>query len=80
MCIRDSAGAALDVIENATDVDPRLIKLAQEGKAVLVPHMGSATIESRIEMGEKVIINIKIYADGHRPPDRVLPPSFDLNV
>ena len=73
------AGAALDVIENATDVDPRLIKLAQEGKAVLVPHMGSATIESRIEMGEKVIINIQVYADGHRPPDRVLPPSFGVN-
>ena len=74
---RKIAGAALDVIENATEVDPRLIKLAQEGKAVLVPHMGSATIESRIEMGEKVIINIQTYADGHRPPDRVLPPSFN---
>ena len=77
---RKIAGAALDVIENATDVDPRLIKLAQEGRAVLVPHMGSATIESRIEMGEKVIINIQTYADGHRPPDRVLPPSFSGNT
>lgn len=74
------AGAALDVIENATDVDPRLIKLAQEGKVVLVPHMGSATIESRIEMGEKVIINIQVFADGHRPPDRVLPPSFAMSI
>jgi glyoxylate reductase len=40
---------------------------------VLLPHMGSATIEGRIEMGEKVIVNIKVFMDGHRPPDRVLP-------
>jgi glyoxylate reductase len=40
---------------------------------VLLPHMGSATIEGRIDMGEKVIINIKTFSDGHRPPDRVLP-------
>jgi hypothetical protein len=44
-----------------------------EGNVVLLPHMGSATIEGRIEMGEKVIINIKTFMDGHRPPDRVLP-------
>jgi glyoxylate reductase len=40
---------------------------------VLLPHMGSATLEGRIDMGEKVIINIKTFADGHKPPDRVLP-------
>jgi glyoxylate reductase len=50
-----------------------LIKLARLGKVVLLPHMGSATIEGRIEMGEKVIINIRTFMDGHKPPDRVLP-------
>ena len=44
-----------------------------KGKVVLLPHMGSATIEGRIDMGEKVIINIRAFFDGHRPPDRVLP-------
>src|SRR5213076_2054186 len=48
-------------------------KLARAGKVVLLPHMGSATIEGRIDMGEKVIINIRTFMDGHRPPDRVLP-------
>ena len=46
---------------------------AAKGKVVLLPHMGSATIEGRIDMGEKVIINIRAFFDGHRPPDRVLP-------
>ena len=41
--------------------------------AVLLPHMGSATTESRIDMGEKVIVNIRTFLDGHKPPDRVLP-------
>ena len=54
-------------------VNPRLSKLARTGKVVLLPHMGSATIEGRIDMGEKVIVNIKTFMDGHRPPDRVLP-------
>jgi glyoxylate reductase len=49
------------------------LKLAKAGKVTLLPHMGSATIESRIDMGGKVIINIKTFMDGHRPPDRVLP-------
>ena len=48
-------------------------ELARAGKVVLLPHMGSATIEGRVDMGEKVIINIKTFMDGHRPPDRVLP-------
>lgn len=64
------AGAGLDVYENGTEVNPRLRDLPN---VVLLPHMGSATVESRIEMGEKVIINIKTFQDGHRPPDLVVP-------
>ncbi|MET0357848.1 MAG: NAD(P)-dependent oxidoreductase, partial [Pararhizobium sp.] len=67
------AGAGLDVYENEPAINPKLVKLAAEGKVVLLPHMGSATLESRIDMGEKVIINIRTFFDGHRPPDRVLP-------
>src|SRR3954469_7189 len=67
------AGAGLDVFEHEPSVNPRLIKLARQGKVVLLPHMGSATEEGRIDMGEKVIVNIKTFMDGHRPPDRVLP-------
>ncbi len=63
------AGAGLDVYENEPAVNPKLLKLKN---VVLLPHMGSATIEGRIDMGEKVIINIKTFADGHRPPDRVI--------
>jgi glyoxylate reductase len=66
-------GAGLDVFEHEPEINPRLQKLAEQGKAVLLPHMGSSTLESRIEMGEKVIINVKTFSDGHRPPDRVLP-------
>ncbi len=64
------AGAGLDVYEHGTDVNPRLRELSN---VVLLPHMGSATLEGRIEMGEKVIINIKTFEDGHRPPDQVVP-------
>ena len=42
-------------------------------RVVALPHMGSATIEGRIDMGEKVIINIRTWMDGHKPPDRVIP-------
>ena len=63
-------GAGLDVFEHEPAVNPRLVK---SDKVVLLPHMGSATIEGRIDMGEKVIINIKTFVDGHSPPDRVLP-------
>ena len=63
-------GAGLDVFEFEPQVNPRLLKLPN---AVLLPHMGSATVEGRIDMGEKVIINIKTWMDGHRPPDRVIP-------
>ncbi|EKE44142.1 glyoxylate reductase [Oceaniovalibus guishaninsula JLT2003] len=64
------AGAGLDVFENGVEINPRLRDLPN---VVLLPHMGSATIEGRIEMGEKVILNIKTFADGHRPPDLVVP-------
>src|SRR5450631_204563 len=67
------AGAGLDVYEHEPAVNPKLLKLARAGKVVLLPHMGSATLEGRVDMGEKVIINIKTFMDGHRPPDRVLP-------
>jgi glyoxylate reductase len=66
----DIAGAGLDVYEHGTEANPRLRAMPN---VVLLPHMGSATIEGRIEMGEKVIINIKTFADGHRPPDQVVP-------
>ncbi len=67
------AGAGLDVFEHEPAVSPRCYTARQTGKVVLLPHMGSATIEGRIDMGEKVIINIKTFFDGHKPPDRVLP-------
>jgi len=67
------SGAGLDVFEHAPAVSDKLIALANKGKVTLLPHMGSATYEGRNDMGEKVIINIKTFMDGHRPPDRVLP-------
>jgi len=67
---RELAGAGLDVYEHGTEVNPKLRDLPN---VVLLPHMGSATREGRAEMGEKVIINIKTFADGHRPPDQVVP-------
>ncbi len=70
----DIAGAGLDVFEHEPAVNPKLLELPN---VVLLPHMGSATIEGRIDMGEKVLINIKTFIDGHTPPDRVLP-DFDL--
>ena len=64
------AGAGLDVYEHEPAINPKLMKLPN---VVLLPHMGSATVEGRIDMGEKVIVNIKTFMDGHRPPDRVVP-------
>jgi glyoxylate reductase len=64
------AGAGLDVYERGAEINPRLRELPN---VVLLPHMGSATLEGRVEMGEKVLINIKTFADGHRPPDQVVP-------
>ncbi len=66
---REIAGAGLDVFEHEPAVSPKLLRL---DNVVLLPHMSSATLEGRVDMGEKVIINIKTFADGHRPPDRVL--------
>ena len=66
------AGAGLDVYEHEPAVNPKLLRLSRAGKVTLLPHMGSATIEGRVEMGEKVIINIRTFLDNHKPPDRVL--------
>ena len=70
---REIAGAGLDVYEHEPAINPKLLKIEN---VVLLPHMGSATVEGRIAMGEKVIINIKTFADGHTPPDRVLETMF----
>ena len=67
------AGAGLDVFENEPAINPKLLDL---DNVVLLPHMGSATIEGRIDMGERVIINIQTFADGHTPPDRVIETMF----
>jgi glyoxylate reductase len=66
------AGAGLDVFEHEPAISPRMLKLAKQNRILVLPHMGSASIEGRIEMGEKVIINIRTFMDGHRPPDRVI--------
>jgi len=66
-------GAGLDVFEHEPAVNPKLVAL---DNVVLLPHMGSATHEGRIDMGEKVLINIKTFIDGHNPPDRVLGEGF----
>lgn len=64
------AGAGLDVLERGLEINPRLRDLEN---VVLLPHMGSATVEAREEMGQKVLLNIQTYADGHQPPDMVVP-------
>jgi len=67
------AGAGLDVFEHEPAINPKLLA---SDRVVALPHMGSATVEGRIDMGEKVIINIKTFLDGHLPPDRVHPAMF----
>lgn len=67
------AGAGLDVFEHEPAVDPRLLA---SDNVLLLPHLGSATVEGRHEMGEKVIVNIRTFVDGHTPPDRVLEMMF----
>ncbi len=67
------AGAGLDVFENEPAINPKLLRL---DNVVLMPHMGSATLESRIETGEKVMVNIRTFIDGHKPPDRVIEELF----
>ena len=70
---KEIAGAGLDVFEHEPAINPKLLA---SDRVVALPHMSSATIEGRIEMGEKVIINIKAFLDGHAPPDKVHPAMF----
>ena len=63
-------GAGLDVYDSEEVIGADFKSLKN---VFLLPHMGSSTLEGRIEMGEKVIINIKTYLDGHRPPDQIVP-------
>tara|TARA_B100000945_G_C20079379_1_gene456139 strand:- start:275 stop:643 length:369 start_codon:yes stop_codon:yes gene_type:complete len=67
------SGAGLDVYEHEPIVNPKLLSF---NNVVLLPHIGSATLEGRLDMGEKVLINIQTFIDGHTPPDRVLPPEI----
>ena len=69
----DIAGAGLDVFEHEPAVNPKLLDL---DNVVLLPHMSSATFEGRIAMGERALVNIKTFIDGHQPPDRVLFEAF----
>ncbi len=71
------AGAGLDVFEQEPAINPKLMAM---DNVVLLPHMGSATLEGRLDMGEKVLINIKTFVDGHTPPDRVLLDTGAENV
>jgi len=73
LAVGEIAGAGLDVYEHEPAINPKLLAL---DNVVLLPHMGSATLEGRIAMGEKVIVNIKTFVDGHSPPDRVLATLF----
>jgi glyoxylate reductase len=63
------AGAGLDVFEHEPSPDPKLLAAPN---VVLLPHMASSTVEARIEMGDRVIRNIKMFADGHKPQDRII--------
>ncbi len=67
------AGAGLDVFENEPAINPKLLASQH---VIVLPHLGSATLEGRVDMGEKVIVNIKTFMDGHAPPDRVHPAMF----
>jgi glyoxylate reductase len=62
-------GAGLDVYTHEPAIDPRFFDIPN---VVLLPHLGSATFEGREASGERVITNIRVWADGHRPPDQVL--------
>lgn len=70
---RGLAGVGLDVFENEPAIHPGLIGQAN---VVLLPHLGSATLEARQDMGDRVIANIMTFQNGHRPPDRVIPAMF----
>jgi glyoxylate reductase len=70
---REIAGAGLDVYEREPEIHPRLLEL---NNVVLLPHMGSSTHDGRFDMGERVIVNIKTFVDGHTPPDKVVNTMF----
>ncbi len=70
---RALAGVGLDVYEHEPAIHPGLIGLPN---VVLLPHLGSATLEARQDMGDRVILNVMTYQNGHRPPDRVIPAMF----
>ncbi|MCM0019238.1 MAG: D-glycerate dehydrogenase [Tagaea sp.] len=70
---REIAGAGLDVYEREPEIHPRLLEL---DNVVLLPHMGSSTHDGRFDMGERVIVNIKTFVDGHTPPDKVVNTMF----
>ena len=70
---RELAGAGLDVYAREPEIDRRLLAL---DSVVCLPHMGSATLEGRIAMGERVLINIRAFVDGHAVPDRVVITGF----
>ncbi len=70
---REIAGAGLDVYEREPDIHPRLLELEN---VVLLPHIGSATHDGRFAMGERVIVNIKSFVDGHTPPNKVVATMF----
>jgi glyoxylate reductase len=70
---REIAGAGLDVYEREPEVHPRLLEL---DNVVLLPHIGSATHDGRFDMGERVIVNIKSFVDGHTPPNKVVATMF----
>ncbi|MCH9779886.1 MAG: D-glycerate dehydrogenase, partial [Alphaproteobacteria bacterium] len=69
----DIAGAGLDVYEHQPMVNPKLLRLTN---TVLLPHIGSATEEARVQMGEMVLVNIRTWHDGHQPPNKVAATSF----
>jgi glyoxylate reductase len=70
---RGIAGVGLDVFENEPAIHPGLLG---HPNVVLLPHLGSATLEARQDMGDRVIANIMTFQNGHRPPDRVIPAMF----
>ena len=73
VAMRAVSGVGLDVFENEPDIHPGLLG---QPNVVLLPHLGSATLEARQDMGDRVIANVMTYQNGHRPPDRVIPAMF----
>jgi glyoxylate reductase len=65
--------AGLDVFEREPEVEPRLLKLEN---VVVIPHLGSATIDTRAAMGDLVVDNVFAALDGFRPPTLLNPDAF----